>query len=216
MEPNAPRELLHLRDITCRGYQREDGLFDIEGYVQDTKTYSYPNQFRKRLDPGDYVHDMGLRLTLNAAFEVVGVQAEMRGTPYGMCPDILPNFQRLVGLKIGRGWQRRVRERIGGVNGCTHLVELLQPVATTAFQTIGSAVYRKNRMAGEVEEDAQQRVQRRPWMLNSCHTWAESSPVVERYFPAFHRPTAQSEPLPKTTDAAPDGKAETSAAHSSA
>ena len=34
----AERNLLHLRDIQLRGYQRKDGLFDIEAYLVDTKS----------------------------------------------------------------------------------------------------------------------------------------------------------------------------------
>ena len=37
----ASRDLLHLRDIQLRGYQREDGLFDIEAHLLDTKAYAF-------------------------------------------------------------------------------------------------------------------------------------------------------------------------------
>ena len=36
----APRHFMHNRAIECRGYQREDGLWDIEGHLVDTKTYA--------------------------------------------------------------------------------------------------------------------------------------------------------------------------------
>ena len=40
------------------------------------------------------------------------------------------------GLRVGPGWRRAVRARLGGVQGCTHPVELLGPLATTAYQTV--------------------------------------------------------------------------------
>jgi hypothetical protein len=42
--PSAPaaRKLEHLRDISLRGYLREDGLVDIEAHLTDTKTYGFP------------------------------------------------------------------------------------------------------------------------------------------------------------------------------
>ena len=46
-----------------------------------------------------------------------------------------PDFSRLTGINIGSGWMKEVMKRIGGVLGCTHLVELLRPVATPAYQT---------------------------------------------------------------------------------
>ena len=36
----APRKLMHNRVIECRGYEREDGLWDIEGHLVDTKPYA--------------------------------------------------------------------------------------------------------------------------------------------------------------------------------
>ena len=40
LSPSAPRQLMHNRAIECRGYEREDGLWDIEGHLVDTKTYA--------------------------------------------------------------------------------------------------------------------------------------------------------------------------------
>ena len=60
-----------------------------------------------------------------------------------MCGDIAPDFKKLIGLRIGGGFHRAVRERLGGVHGCTHIVELLGPVATTAFQTVSSGKARE-------------------------------------------------------------------------
>ena len=42
----APRQLLHKRVVQCWGYRREDGLWDIEGRLVDTKTYPFPNEDR--------------------------------------------------------------------------------------------------------------------------------------------------------------------------
>ena len=37
----AGRRLMHTRSIECRGYEREDGLWDIEAHLVDTKTYTH-------------------------------------------------------------------------------------------------------------------------------------------------------------------------------
>src|SRR5574340_319824 len=49
----ANRELLHQRDITVRGYQRPDGLLDIEAHLTDTKSYSFPNEDRGEIPAGE-------------------------------------------------------------------------------------------------------------------------------------------------------------------
>jgi hypothetical protein len=46
------------------------------------------------------------------------------------------SLAQLKGLRIGAGFGRIARERLSGAQGCTHLNELLIPLATTAFQTL--------------------------------------------------------------------------------
>jgi hypothetical protein len=192
LSPPVGRQHLHTRRVTCQGFYREDGLWDIEGRITDEKTYEHANEWRGPLKPGDYVHDMSIRLTLDHRFTIVDVEAVTDSSPYRMCGDITPNYRKLIGLRIGPGFTRAVKERLGGVHGCTHLVELLGPVATTAFQTAGSrkanelqAAHRakigKPPMARDPDRPA-----RKPYMLDNCHAWASDSEVTKRWVPQFY------------------------------
>jgi hypothetical protein len=190
LSPATDREIAHTRRITCQGYRRADGLFDIEGHLTDVKSYPVPNEHRGTIEPGEPIHDMWIRLTMNDAFEVVAVEAVTDSGPFDLCPAITPNFQRLVGLSIGPGWRRKVQERLGGVEGCTHMVELLGPVATTAYQTMYGEASRRRREAearGEMVEREAGDPGGKPRLLNSCHAFAETSPVVKRNWPAHYR-----------------------------
>ena len=42
----APRRHLHTRSILCEGFLRDDGLYDIEARIVDTKTYEAEEPFR--------------------------------------------------------------------------------------------------------------------------------------------------------------------------
>ena len=44
----APRKPIHTREIRYTGYEREDGQFDIEAHMTDTKTYPFANDWRRR------------------------------------------------------------------------------------------------------------------------------------------------------------------------
>ncbi|HYD29548.1 MAG TPA: DUF2889 domain-containing protein [Azospirillaceae bacterium] len=177
----APRQHLHTRTVTCQGFRREDGLWDIEGHITDVKTYPFPNEHRGTIEPGDPIHGMWLRLTLDNDFTVRAVEAVTDKAPFGVCGAITPSFQRLLGLRIGPGWTRAVKERLSGVEGCTHLVELLGPVATTAFQTIYPALSR------ERAETGGPKVKARPPMLDTCHALASDGEVVQRHWPEFFK-----------------------------
>lgn len=166
----ARRELKHLRDVVLRGYQREDGLIDIEARMTDTKPYSFENFDRGEINAGEKLHDMWLRITMDRDMVILSCEAAMDGTPFGICPAIAPNFARLAGLRIGRGFIKEAMRRVGGTEGCTHLRELLQPMATTAFQTL----------TGLKPAKAMDLSPRNPALLNSCHAYAENGPIIAR------------------------------------
>ena len=133
----APRKPMHTRHVECRGYLRDDGLWDIEGHLVDTKPFDMPNEDRGgAIAAGVPLHEMWIRLTVDTDLVVHEVEASTDHGPYSICGNIVDNFKVLKGLTIKAGWTQKTRELLGGRKGCTHLVELLGPVATTAFQTI--------------------------------------------------------------------------------
>jgi hypothetical protein len=192
LSPPVGRQHLHTRRVTCQGFFREDGLWDIEGRITDEKSYEHANEWRGPLKPGDFVHDMSIRLTLNDKFTIVDVDAVTDKSPYRICGDVTPDFKKLIGLRVGGGFHREVRARLGGVHGCTHIVELLGPVATTAFQTISSGKARELERAHRAKsdpappEDAPSKPRRKPYVIDTCHAWAADGPVVKRWAPHFY------------------------------
>ena len=172
----APRKLIHTRRVVCKGYEREDGLWDIEANLVDTKAVPHARRHTgQERKPGEPVHDMWLRLTIDLDMVVREVEAQSDASPYPICPEITVNFQRLVGLKIGPGWRREIAARVGGVNGCTHLVELLGPLGTTAFQATGRA--REAHNAGQPVK--------KPYQIGSCHVYKEDGPAVLERWPQW-------------------------------
>ena len=175
----AAREHLHSREIRCRGFRREDGLFDIEGQLLDTKTYSFENRMRGTVEPGDPVHEMWIRLTIDDAFEVVAVEAVTDKHPFGTCPDIAPDYAKMVGTRIRPGWTRTIRDRLGKEQGCTHLTRLLQELAVVAAQTVWPL---RKRDAEPADKKA-----KRPPMIDTCHALRSDGPVVREQFPKWYR-----------------------------
>ncbi len=91
----APRRHLHTRKIACEGYEREDGLFDIEARIIDTKTYEIAEPYRGLRQPGMHVHDMQLRLTLDRAMTVRDIEVTTNDAPYAACPTVAPGYKAL-------------------------------------------------------------------------------------------------------------------------
>lgn len=172
------REKIHNRTVHCEGFIREDGLWDIEGHLRDTKTYDFNSDSRGEVYAGMAIHDMTIRLTLNDNLEIVDINTSMDNHPYSICPAILPNFKKLIGIKVGKGFRKNIYAKVGGIKGCTHLVELLFPIATTAFQTIYSYnAFKKKKI---LNDDT-------PTLINSCHSWSENNEVIKKYYPKFYK-----------------------------
>jgi hypothetical protein len=170
----AARTPMHTRRIVLQGYQREDGLFDIDAELTDTKFNGFANDDRGFIPPGEPLHGMFMRMTVNEDLLITGFEAATDYAPYAICPEVTPNFARLVGLRIGRGFLRAATERVGGTHGCTHLRELLQQIATVAFQTVYPVRAERASKAGRDTE---------PALLNTCYAYGSDSPVVQRRWP---------------------------------
>lgn len=177
----AERTLLHLRDIELRGYERADGLYDIEAHLTDTKDYGYPNPGRGWIEKGELLHGMWIRLTVDLDMVIHACEAVTDHSPFDICPLATPNFSRLAGLKIGPGFNRAVNERVGGVQGCTHLREVLAQVATVAYQTMNPS--RRKKVKDAQQGDSSKGPGGRPAIIGTCLAYAPDSPVVAKRWP---------------------------------
>ncbi len=177
-----PRKHMHTRSIQYQGYEREDGLWDIEGHLIDTKTYPISNAWRTTIAAGEPLHEMLVRLTVNTELEIKDVEAVTLNSPFQICPDITPNYRALIGVQMGPGWRSKIRQLVGGVKGCTHITELLFPMATVAIQTLSP--FRKKMEAKPKAEPGGKK--ERPFVLNTCHAWATDSEVVKVHEPDFY------------------------------
>lgn len=176
-----PRRLMHQRSVECNGYLRGDGLWEVEARLRDTKPFMQRDQFRGELQPGDPVHDIGLRLAVDDDLTIIEAEATMRSIPYPTCVEVEPVLRRLVGERIGKGWRETVRQKIGRLETCTHLSELLGPAVTTLFQMMP---YGRS-PEGRDSLDHQRSKSERPFFLGGCHSWRTDGPVVAEMFPQF-------------------------------
>jgi hypothetical protein len=182
LPPAAPRKLIHTREVRCLGFERDDGLWDIEGTITDVKTYSFDNADRGTIAAGTPLHEMRVRITVDDELVVKDISASTEFSPFNICPDVADGVKSLIGAKVAAGWTKLVLERMGGVKGCTHIMQLiLGPLATTVFQTVQPALNRRRRAAG-IKEDTT----KKPGLLDSCHGWSAANAMVKKRFPNFY------------------------------
>lgn len=181
-EGGVQRSEMHRRSIECVAYRRDDGLFDLELVLKDVKAFESRSPERV-VAAGEPVHQMRLRVTIDADYLIRDVRAEVLNSPFRLCAVVEARYGLLIGQRIGPGFNRFVREVLGGVQGCTHLTELLPVFATTAFQALLSAP------AGDAEAGGVAGYTPRPGVgispIGGCHALSPGGEVVRRHFPDF-------------------------------
>jgi hypothetical protein len=176
----AARRDIHHRVIDMRAYARDDGLYDVESHLVDTKPFPFKRSGGPEPWPaGAALHDLGVRLTLDANFVVREVAVASSVTPFGVCKETERTLQVLVGERIGRGWANIVRERLRGAASCTHLMEMLIPLATTALQGI--------RALDTAHYNAAVNAAGEPAKIDTCYAYSREREVVKMMWPQHYK-----------------------------
>ena len=183
MPPAAARTALHSRRISFEGFRRDDGLWDIDAELVDSKSHPIQMHERGELAPGQPIHHMRIRVTVDDSLTIRAIGTAMDSAPFSMCQQAVDPMQKLVGATLGAGWRKAIEGAIGGVAGCTHLRELLFNVATAAFQTIPIELSRERAARGELPApDAPP-----PYFIGKCLSWDREGPVVRKVMPMYYR-----------------------------
>lgn len=182
MNPAPGRRHVHRRRIQVDAYARDDGLWDLEAELVDTKSRDFELATGVRA-AGDPVHDMRLTVTIDTALNVVAARAESLRVPYsGECDRIGPAYEKLVGLNLRDNFRRRALDRLGGTQGCTHLTELAAVLPTAAIQAFAGEVFRSHSSAEAAAGETKM-----PFQLDRCHALRLDGPAVARYYPRWYR-----------------------------
>lgn len=173
---DTPREPVHSRRVTFECFRRGDGLWDIEGRLDDVKPFDVALSSGV-VPAGRSMHDMRIRLTIESDLHVVDAAVVIDAMPYPpACAEITGDYRRaLVGLNLGRGFRRAVQERLGGVAGCSHMTELLLQFPTVGIQ-----------MLAGFKRDNEDRGGERPFQLDRCHALDTRGETVARFYPKWH------------------------------
>jgi hypothetical protein len=181
-QPKSRRHV-HSRSIKVEAYARDDGLWDLEARLVDTKARDFQLATGLRV-AGDPVHDMSLWVTIDTRLNVIEAGARSDRVPYpGHCEAIGPDYRKLVGLNLAKDFRRHVRERLGGVRGCTHLSELAGVLPSAAVQAFANEVY-PTRDTAHPEHDSDER---KPFQLDRCHALRTDGAAVATYYPRWTR-----------------------------
>jgi len=161
---------VHIRQTEIKTYDLGDHQVLVEATLKDTRTPP------PSVDPSAggmvLVHDLVARIRVQGPdLTIVAVEAKMPHIPREMCREILPDMQKLVGLRIITGYTQQVKNLIGDVKGCSHLTHLFLSLGPAAVQGYWAAYGRKPG-ARSLGNPAITRV------IDSCRVWRRDGPLV--------------------------------------
>lgn len=173
--PSAKRVRMHQRSVKFEGFKRADGLWDIEARLVDTKDHDFPLS-SGLIRPGQAVHDMSVRITIDSKKTILEAATCADAAPYpGYCDTNPPDYSKIVGLNLFKGFLKAVKDMFGMTRGCAHMSELLMFLPTVALQTL----------AGEAVDEHDS--EHKPFQLDRCHALVSHSETVQRYYPRWYR-----------------------------
>ena len=175
---SSARSLQHRRSIEIEVFARGDGLWEVDARLRDVRTGD--TRLASGVRPaGAPIHDMLLRLVVDECFNIVEAGAETIAMPYpGACNDLEDAYGRLVGLNLMRQFRQNVRERLGGVLGCTHLTEMSQTLPTAVVQAFAGSVIDTR---GDSDASTQ------PFQIDRCKALRADGETVRTHYPRWFR-----------------------------
>lgn len=164
---------IHTRNIKIATFAYDDAHILVEGELNDNRIIPNFSHTGDVLPPGN-IHHMLIRLLIDIeSIRIVQVEIDMPGIPHQACPETIPVFAKLKGLRIAPGFTSKVRKIIGGAKGCAHLSGLLMAMASAALQ--GLWTYRAGNRQGaeDIEATAKE------YLVDTCWVWRKDGPLVE-------------------------------------
>ena len=139
--------------------------------------------------PGGFatVHDMTLAVEIDEpSMRIETVKAEMVGHPHRTCPSTLRAMDQLIGLRIGSGYFRELRERFGGNRGCNHLHTMAQHIGTVVSLSFAARLVENDTEAQALPHERWMLrvVQNEPRVIDSCAIWHQDGELATRMLAA--------------------------------
>lgn len=74
----------------------------------------------------DDVHDINSRILFDyRSYRVIEAEVHTSNLPFPICQSGLDKIKDIIGVPAGPGFNRTVKERLGGSSGCIHLAEMV-------------------------------------------------------------------------------------------
>lgn len=183
----------HERTITITTYPAGAEKVIVEGRLVDRRLKDYYLVTGEKRPAGE-IHHMAVRLLVETlGFSIEDVEVDLIEVPREECAEVRNTLECIRGEKIARGFSGRMKELLGGVKSCTHLLTLLIAMGPAALQGIfASRAQKPMDMAAMIADPSRARFFMKT-LLNTCRVWREDGPALKRLRETIERMRAGGE-----------------------
>jgi hypothetical protein len=131
------RQLVHGRQLVCRGYRRDDGRWDIEGRLADVKTRDV-RLGGMNVAAGEPYRALALAVTVDHTHTILDARVEVDVAAAGPAAGAraAAACETLRGRRIDAPFTAETMARFARAVDCPHLAELFAAVIATARETV--------------------------------------------------------------------------------
>ena len=167
------KQKIHTRRIDIATYGGSSDSIIVEGVLTDERLAISYRPSGETIPPGT-VHQMIIRMEIRGPKLVIeDIDVEMLTVPRQECLETLDSLMPLKGLPIVSGFTNRVKDLVGGVKGCAHLVALITAMASAAVQGAWAAMTSTPRDPAIFLPGAVERIK------NTCRVWRSDGPMMK-------------------------------------
>lgn len=165
---------VHTREIYTSIYEGASDSIIVEGMLRDERLVESYRHTGDRHSP-ETVHHMLIRMELRLPQLIIeDIEVEMPTIPHSTCIETRESLAAIKGLPIVSGFTTKARTRLGGTQGCCHLLALLMAMASAAVQGAWSKMSQEPfdpaTMPGALKR-----------VVNTCRVWREDGPLVQEW-----------------------------------
>ena len=134
----------------------------------------------------DPVHEVYAEVEIrHPSLEILDASAEIRRAPFTeVCNMTSANMKKLIGLRVGPGFNQKSRDAIAGSDGCHRLGDLMAEIATAAYQLHFIQFFGSNpNVLGHEDVPVQRRraaLENIPGLRNTCFVYKDGNEELVR------------------------------------
>ncbi len=129
------------------------------------------------------MHHMVVELEVGfPEFLIEKASVKYHNYPHTGCDGIVDHYQKLVGISVMRGFNRKIKDLFGGPHGCTHVTALISAMAPVVIQTAWAMrliEVRDNPAIADEERTVEQRIHALAGNIDTCHMWDSGGELMD-------------------------------------